>query len=46
MEKLKAFHLSAAPAYGLIRRRCSPAKLGTARYAMAARRAQPAASKG
>ena len=44
--KLKAFYLSAAPAYGLIRRGCSPAKLGTARYAMAARRAQPAAGRG
>ena len=44
--KLKAFPPSAAPAYGLIRRGCSPAKLGTARYAMAAWRARPAADKG
>ena len=46
MEKPEAFHLSAAPACGLIRRGCSPAKLGTARYAMAARRAQLAAGRG
>eukprot|EP01050_Picozoa_sp_SAG11_P006860 SAG11_NODE_552_length_8583_cov_3.699081_4_plen_206_part_00 len=41
--KLKAFLLPAAPAYELIRRGCSPANLPNARYAMAARRAQPAA---
>ena len=46
MEKLKALPPSAAPAFGLIRRGCSPAKLGTARSAMATRRAQPAAGKG
>ena len=44
--KLEAFLLPAAPAYGLIRRGYSPANLPSARYAMAARRAQPAAGKG
>ena len=44
--KLEAFRLPAAPAYGLIRRGYSPANLPSARYAMAARRAQPAAGKG
>ena len=43
--KLKAFLLPAAPACGLIRRGYSPANLGTARYAMAARRAQRAAGR-
>ena len=43
MGKLEAFHLSAAPACGLIRRGYSPANLSSARYAMAA---QPAARKG
>ena len=38
--------LPAAPAFGLIRRGCGPANLGTARYAMAARWAQPAAGRG
>ena len=44
--ELKVLSLPAAPAFGLIRRGCSPANLGTARYAMAARRAQPAAGRG
>ena len=44
--KLEAFRFPAAPAYGLIRRGYSPANLPDARYAMAARWAQPAAGKG
>ena len=36
----------AALAYGLIRRGCSPANLASARYAMAAWRARPAADGG
>jgi hypothetical protein len=38
--------LPAALAYGLIRRGCSPANLASARYAMAAWRARPAADGG
>ena len=38
--------LPAAPAYGLIRRGCSPANLVNARHAMAARWAWPAAEGG
>ena len=38
--------LPAALAYGLIRRGCSPANLANARYAMATRRAWPAADGG
>ena len=46
-EKTVASRLPAALAYKLIRRGCSPADLATlARYAMAARRARPAADKG
>ena len=41
-----ASRLPAAPAYGLIRRGCSPANLVNARHAMAARRAWPAADGG
>ena len=45
-EKTVASRLPAALAYGLIRRGCSPANLVSARYAMAARRAWPAADGG
>ena len=43
---MKVSRLPAALAYGLIRRRCGPANLANARYAMAAWRARPAADKG